>query len=210
MADEQEAKSGEGGEGATGDGGGKPNVDQKGAAPAIDMDALGEMMNKKVKEGIQDALAQVNPGPQPRMADQAKPAQDPLGDMVRGYIDPDLKATRLAVEDAKDYGAFYNRGNEDEREWKREKSGEIEDIFNKMVKAGRPMSREDISQWIKGKEPEKVVEFMSTRKQKRLEAVQGAQSGLEGVRPPMGAPQGKDPFDMSDEELNKTTAGKWF
>jgi hypothetical protein len=185
--------------------------DPKGAAPAIDMDALGEMMNKKVKEGVQEALSQVNPGPRPQQGELGKPAQDPLGDMVRGYIAPDLQATRMAVEDAKDFGSFYAKGDEDEREWKREKSTEIEDIFGKMLKAGRPMSREDIAQWVKGKEPEKVVEFKATRQRKRMEQVQGTQSGIEaGSSAPRGIPAGKDPYDMSEEELGKTMAGKWF
>lgn len=173
-----------------------------GAQPAIDMDALANKMSERLRGDMAEFLKRDEPEP---LVQQPEPLRDPLGDLIRQSVAPDLRAATLKAEAAEDKADFYLT-NSDAGEYR----GEIEKTFNNLVKNGRPLPRADIWSWYQGQHMDVFVEKADKRKQAQILAAEGAQVVGESAGGKLAPRAGKDPYTLSDEELDKAVSGQSF
>lgn len=171
----------------------------QGASPAFDLNAVGEMFKSTLQEGLGQLSQQIA---QSTKAAQPAPAADPVGDMVRPFVE----GAHVAAGDAKDAAKFYAQN----KDLSPETIAEIEKTFDKMLGIGRPMAREDILAWHVGKNFEKHLEDRIQQRDKKLaEAAQAGDAGG-GSGKPGQAVTPKDPYSMSHEDLSAALHGISF
>lgn len=94
-------------------------------------------------------------------------AKEQLGQLINPFIEPGLAEARLTSSDAKDYVHFY-MNNPNAKEY----HDDVEKTFTALVKAGRPISRNDILKHKLGEEyqadPGKFVEKQTVRQKEQL------------------------------------------
>lgn len=148
------------------------------ASQGFDQEAFLARMN----ESIRESLTQNQPQPaQPQP--QAQPV-DEFGNYIRPYVQPAIQQANFAAAAAMDYSKFYTNnkvvkdGEEDitENTISQSMQKEIEKTFEDMARQGRPASREEIRNYLVGrdiaKSPTQFVEKAAKRKQQQLEKAQ--------------------------------------
>jgi hypothetical protein len=159
----------------------------------IDYTKIGQAVQQSIRESMQ-------PPPQPA----TKEPPDALAQVLAPYLAPIVQQTTLQQEllnDAVDFYAKHPDAAEDREE--------IESRTHSLAKQGRPMRREDVYAWMKGKFADKYEKRQSERRKRELEqASLGVTAGGSLGRPATGA--GKRPHEMTDDELAKALDGVTF
>ena len=169
--------------------------------PQIDMKAISEQVGQAVRAAIGD-IAKQTPAPQPQPVPQ--PKSDPIADAVLPSLIPILKpiADNLDLQARASYDAtlFYTT-NADAHKY----MGEIEKMF-----AERPRPRKDIWNEYRGAH---LDDFYKAKLAEDQEAQRRAALALTvGSGAPRGFAEGlaKDPFEMTDEELQQSVQNAQF
>lgn len=148
----------------------------------FDQEAFLARMNESIKESLQQNQQQ--PQPEYRPQPTQPQAVDEFGNYIRPYVQPVLQQANFAAAAAMDYSKFYthNRvvkdGEEDITEGTISEAmqAEIEKTFENMAKQGRPASREEIRNYLVGrdiaKSPTAFVEKAAKKKQHQLNTAQ--------------------------------------
>src|SRR5260221_1381294 len=132
------------------------NVD----ADKANYEQVQQLIKAEVEKYAPDAIARYNQ--QHQVSNQQQLTQQQLAQQqLREVIDPiygaDISGIRLDAADAKDESSFYRR-NPDAADYE----DAIEKQFNELKKNGRPTTRQDIYDWMNGREqrlePEKVTQ----------------------------------------------------
>jgi hypothetical protein len=126
-------------------------------APAgFNEDALLANVRNTVTSAIADAREQGNAQIQQRQAQQQQANQwaaDPVAQTLAPYLQPMAQQMNLRVQAAEDKGDFY-LGHPEAGEYK----GEIESMFNQLMTQGRPMEREAVWFYFRGRNAEMFAE----------------------------------------------------
>lgn len=167
--------------------------------PQIDMSRLEQSMKSAVQAGIAEVV-RTAPRPQPVVQRPQEP--DPVAEVLRPIVGPDLMRLNFKADDAKDAVIFYNGTPEATKH-----SEAIEAKFNEMAQNGRPMNRASIWQWIRGSDA-----FVTERIKQRdaeIETARQAQT-IQGSRG--GVPTGRPNVDIttSDDDLAAAVTGLEF
>ena len=135
---------------------------------AFDQEAFLQRMN----DTIRDSLAQQQVQPEQE--------QDQFSNYIQPYVQPIAQQANFAAAAAMDYSKFYTHnkvvkdGEEDiaDNTISETMQTEIEKTFENMAKQGRPASREEIRNYLLGREiakaPQAFVEKATKRKQQQL------------------------------------------
>jgi hypothetical protein len=173
---------------------------------AFNAEALQALVGKTVQEtlaaevkrqGEAAAAAQQEREAQER-ADAAarnRPA-DPVGDMVRPYVQPAIQEARLAGQAATDAVLFYQKNPKAAKHM-----DEIEARFNRLMANGTAFARADIYNHLRG---EKYDDFVKAdQEEQRLAAERAQNEGLSvGAGGRLSGGPAKDAHEASDEELS--------
>lgn len=148
----------------------------------FDQEAFLNRMNESIRESLQQNQTQPVEYQQPQQPQQ-QPV-DEFGNYIRPYVQPVLQQANFAAAAAMDYSKFYtnNRvvknGEEDITEGTISEAmqNEIEKTFENMAKQGRPASREEIRNYLVGrdiaKSPTNFVEKATKKRQVQIEKAQ--------------------------------------
>lgn len=152
----------------------------------FDQDAFLQRMNDTIRE----SLAQQQVQPEPAQQPQPQQEQDQFSNYIQPYVQPIAQQANFAAAAAMDYSKFYTHnkvvkdGEEDiaDNTISETMQSEIEKTFENMAKQGRPASREEIRNYLLGREiaksPTAFVEKATKRKQQQLtKAQQGTDIG---------------------------------
>ena len=179
------------------------------ASQGFDQEAFLARMNESIKESLQNSQPVQPAQPQP----QAQPV-DEFGNYIRPYVQPAIQQANFAAAAAMDYSKFYTHnkvvkdGEEDitENTISEAMQKEIETTFENMARQGRPASREEIRNYLVGrdiaKSPTAFVEKAAQRKQKQLNRAQ--QGGDIGVASQVTNFTTDQLQSMSMDQLTKT------
>lgn len=180
--------------------------DKQGAAPVVDVEALASQVGEKLRGDLASFIQQQQREPEPVHQPGPEPLRDPLGDMLRQHIAPDLAAANLKAEAAADKADFYaSHADLDASE-----RAEIEDLFNKQIKLGRPMPRADLFNWWQGKNVDKVIEKRAKAREADLNRAAAAQTVGDSAGTRTAPGPTKSAYDMTDDELGKAVTGMSF
>lgn len=174
---------------------------------ALNADALTALVGKTVQETLAAEVKRQNDLAAQQQAEREAearaaasrpaPGADPVGDMVRPYVDPAIREARLAGQSATDAVLFYQKNPKATKHM-----DEIEARFNRLVANGTAFARADIYNHLRG---EKYEEFVKAdQEEQRLAAERAANEGLSvgaGGRV-IGSGGTKDAHDATDEELS--------
>jgi hypothetical protein len=141
----------------------------------------------RMNESIQSSLAAYKP-PQadPEVVSQPQVEPDETQQFLNPYIQPVVNQANFAAASAIDYTKFYGKnrvvadGEEDITEGTISTSmeKEIEDTFDKMARSGKPATREEIRNYLLGRDLTKDPKaFTEKQAKKRQQAVNRAQQG---------------------------------
>jgi hypothetical protein len=169
------------------------------APPAVDPEVLKGALQGALKDVMPGLLEASKPAPvvQPRVEPRAPEKPDPVIEFLAPYIAPALSEVGLKAEAAMDAASFYATAGPQALKHR----DAIEARFQEGMRAGKPFPRVDIFKWMKGdKFDEFVNEELEARKRSE-DAARGAEHAGGAGRPHGGRPAGKDPIDMSDDEL---------
>lgn len=144
---------------------------------AEDNDELIKVQNfiKEQVRGYFDELKDKLPAPQPMVTRQSDQEiqQQQLREIISPFIEPGLNEARLHGADAKDYVKFYTSNPE-----AAEYADEVEKLFEGAVKAGRPIPRQDLLDYVIGKEyrsdRDKFTEKLTSKKKEQVERAESA------------------------------------
>lgn len=183
------------------------DVANKGAAPVVDLDAIGKMFDQRLQP-MANEIAQLKQATAPQQQTQDAPLDDPIAAMVKPHID----RANLLAEAAADQAAFYTTGSQSDLADKQEARGEIEKTFGALMQANRPMTREAIWEAYKGRNIDKFIQKAQNRAKSeadRLAAASTMVDGAGGGRPDPNAPKG-NPHEWDEDTLNKAVANISF
>lgn len=140
----------------------------------VDVGALQDWMKNEVKQYFDEQWSTANQQRQQQQSvDTFQQQRKQAGDFVKELVKDDLDQVKITAADAKDEVRFY-RANPDAIDYEQQ----IEDLFTAAIKAGRPMTRQDILYYVQGKEaqtePDKYAERMKARQQRQLQHAEGA------------------------------------
>lgn len=144
--------------------------------------------------------------PQPQRNDQDD-AKRQLKEFIDPIIKPDIDETRLIASDAKDEARFY-RKNPDALELEEQ----IEQAFDRLVKANRPTSREDIYKYIIGQnytsDRDRFIDSALSKRQAQLDKASAAADMASGGVSRKEMESGRESFSkLSVEEMEKALEG---
>ena len=138
--------------------------------------AIGELQQQAQREQAEQAQ---------RLAQQqqaARAQQDPVAQTIRPYIEPALQAMNLQVQAANDRADFYDTFPE-ARTYKQD----VESMFQQLMAQGRPLEREAVWHYYKGKNAEAIAQRAEADKQAQLQASANQYATVGGpsaTRPP--------------------------
>jgi hypothetical protein len=166
-----------------------------------------------IKEQVQtyfNELAEQTAQQTQQQPNQQQQAQKQAGDFVRSIINDDLNEAKLTAADAKDEVRFY-RNNPDALDYE----AEIEKTFTDAVKVGRPLPRQDILDWIRGREyrtaPDKFKERETARtKQQLAHAEDATDIGTAALNKAKNDTTWTNFADLPLEEMEKALDGVVF
>ena len=139
------------------------------------------LIRDQVREHFNEFSAQQQQR-QVSQGDQQAQARQQLRDLIDPIYGHEFASTRLDAADAKDEASFYRR-NADAVEMEEA----IEKQFNELKKNGRPTTRQDIYDWMNGREqrtdPEKWSEKQNAKHKAQLEKAEAAADvGMYGAK----------------------------
>lgn len=153
----------------------------------------------------------------PRMQQQqrytpsdAEIQQQQVANTVRGFVAPDLVNAQLSADDARDYVRFYTEHGDDAKDY----GNEVEDTFTALLRAGRATRREDILDYVIGRErrtnPEKFNQKMEARQKAQLERASYAMDVGGNAVSREKAEKFKDFDKLSSDDMEKVLEGFTF
>lgn len=175
--------------------------------PPIDMDALKAMMQDSVRDTITKlAEEQKSQYVEQPPVEPNRPGADPLGDMIRPYIEPRVNAAILEAQSAADLATFY-QSNPQAGKYR----DEIETRFQNLKSRGTPFTRNDIWKWYRGENFDKFATEQAEEQKRQAEESARIAAGV-GPGSPFRGEGGpaKDAFTMPHEELTKALEGQSF
>ena len=174
-------------------------------------DALAADLRSAISAGFKDVVATIprsSPPPAPAPAPVARPASNPLTDAIREAVGPDMQAIGLAAQSAMDMASFYsNPKNLDDNVMTHRE--EIEQAFTRLAASGHPFTRQDVWEWYKGHNFEKMSEERAKRHDETVTRT-GERTAVIGPGSPPVSREAKDPWSMSHDELSKALDGVAF
>ncbi len=183
--------------------------DNQGAAPAFDPGAFMTEIESRVAKVVDDRLQPPTPPvsfpyenapkPQPATAD------DPMKSLIDPYLQPmrqEVQAANLRAQMAEDRAAFYAQHPDIKPD--SEIGKQVEHAFNNLAKTGAPFMRQNILEWVKGREAIQKEQAQAERDRA------AAASTVLGSSPPLSSMGDKDYFNMSDDQLKLEVSGKQF
>lgn len=148
-------------------------------------DALASTVQSAVKSTLQEMQAQATAQAQQRQqqAAQQQAAQrqqqqwqgDPVAATLRPYLEPLAQSMSLQVQAANDKADFYLSFPE-----ALEHKGDVESMFGQLMQQGRPMEREAVWHYYKGKNAEAFAQKAENRKQAALDQAAGQHTTIGG------------------------------
>lgn len=188
------------------------NTDQQQAEQPqpFDQEAFLNRMNESIKESLQN-----QPAPAPQPAQPAQPEQpDEFGNYIRPYVQPAIAQANFAAAAAMDYSKFYTHnkivkdGEEDisDNTISETMAKEIEQTFENMAKQNRPASREEIRNYLLGREIAKAPQAFSEKQaKKRANAVDNARRASDpGMNSQVNQLTREQLHGMTMEQLTKS------
>lgn len=159
-----------------------PEDAQNQQAQGVDEAKLASLINTGVKSALsemqaqtQQQVAQFNQQRQAQAQQQAlnnQWAADPVAQTIAPYVAPVVQQLGLQVQAANDKADFY-LSHPEAMEYK----GDVESMFNQLLTQGRPMEREAVWYYYKGRNADVFAEKDAARKQQALSnAVQNGAS----------------------------------
>ena len=141
----------------------------KAPAPAFDAEALGKQISDAVRGQVKQALDEHQPAPyQPPVQHQPT---DALEEVMAPYINKQTGRATLIAMLAADKADFYAVEDVEVLAERLHFKEEIEKRSLNYANGGRPMTRQDIFNHLKGEEEAKVQEFRSKRRKAREDRV---------------------------------------
>jgi hypothetical protein len=129
-------------------------------------------VQSQVEARVRAALAEMQAQEQPQRQSDQDEGQRRLREVIEPIYRPEINEARIDALSATDENRFYRRNAE-----AIEYEAQIEDVFEKSRKAGRPMIREDIYSYILGKEvrsnTDSFVEKHNAKKAAQLDKARG-------------------------------------
>lgn len=174
----------------------------------FDQEAFLERMNASIKESLQQS--QQTPQSQP----SEPQATDEFGNYIRPYVQPAIQQANFAAASAIDYSKFYTHnkvvkdGEEDITEGtiSETMAQEIETTFENMARQNRPASREEIRNYLVGREITKKPKiFAEKQAKKHTDALNNARRAADpGLNSQVTQFTREQLHGMSMEQLTKT------
>lgn len=183
--------------------------------PNLDMSQLETLITNSVNNSFKEAF---NSREQETQAQtQATQERDPWADIVEPIVNPRLQQLQLSNEAAQDKIDFYSSDtwleninehftSDDVKKEKAEFRAEIEKTFTNLLRAGKPLPREDIAQYLLG---QKVVKQGASyheaqankRAKKKEDALKHAQRAVEFQTGNISTYTPQNLFDMDHDKL---------
>lgn len=176
------------------------NKTQEPQQQQFDPQSLKPVMAEAVAEAIR-ALQQQQQQPEP----VEEPQLGTVGKVIRDEVGADIAQAQLLALDAGDKADFYTRFPEARRY-----QSEVETKSRELMQAGRPMDRESIWYWYKGRNEEKLLKDRQADEEQQKQRAREA-AIVAGQSPAAGGfGQPADPWAMSPEELERSLANVSF
>lgn len=174
-----------------------PSPDPAGPTPAIDPEALKQLVSTAVREHLAANSSSVDDVNLEQPV-QPRATINPLEAVIRPIIDPMLRTVGIAAASAEDLSLFYATTPEALKY--RDK---IEEAFKSLVDQGTPFKRQAVWEWYRGKKEnfDKFVKEAREQEELVLAGAKNAQDLGGGNRPLSGS--FKNAREATDEELNK-------
>ena len=135
-----------------------------------------EQVQALIKSQVDDYLKEQQAAPtRQQVQTEQDQARQQVADLINPFIKPDLDEARFVAADAKDYISFYSN-NDDAAVYK----DDVEKAFDIAKKAGRPIARADILDYVRGKEyREQPDKFKEKETDKHKRQVERAEVGVD-------------------------------
>lgn len=134
-----------------------------------------EAFLNRMNESIRESLQQTQPAAQPVQQQQPAESTDEFGNYIRPYVQPAIQQANFAAAAAMDYSKFYTHnkvvkdGEEDIAEGtiSETMAKEIETTFENMARQNRPASREEIRNYLVGRDISKAPKVFAEKQAKK-------------------------------------------
>lgn len=153
----------------------------------VNPDALQAQIAAGVKSAMSELQAQTRQGVQAAQQDlraqqvQQQWAADPVAQTIAPYVAPIVQNLGLQIQAANDKGDFYAMHPEATKY-----RGDIESMFNQLMTQGRPMEREAVWYYYKGRNAEAFAEEAAKSQKDQVaqsNAANAVVGGGAGIRP---------------------------
>lgn len=183
--------------------------------PQFNEDALKSQVASAVRETLGEMQQQQQAQRQQQVQQQRVAAaqhqfqSDPVAQTLQPYLAPVVQRAEMQMQAANDKVDFYLGHPEAGGQ-----RADIEKTFQQLMAEGRPMERESIFFYLRGRDPEGYVKSQNEQRQQQLQGVaqQGATVGYAGVpRPDSGQTlSGDHMLTLPLDEQRKVMAGRSF
>ena len=168
------------------------------ARGAVDLDAIKLAVSDQVTDSLRSFVTQNQPVPQPE--------PDAVRDLIAPHVNPAINRATVLAEAARDQSLFFQL-HPDALDHRAELMKNWQEMFNK----GLPFQMDVIWNEYRGKNIDQFHKKMSERDAEKVRAAEEA-AGVSGGSPDRsgGSSAMKDPYQATDEELNKAMEGVAF
>ena len=144
------------------------------AEETSDFEKVQSFIKEQVQTYFDDIRAKEPPLKQPQITStEQEQAHKQAGDFIKQFVDSDINDAKFVAADARDYADFY-MNNPLAGDYK----DDVEKTFKVLKDAGRPTTRNDILDYVRGRQmrtdPENFTKGEKARQAKQLERAESA------------------------------------